>query len=86
MAKPTPSGPDLTGIGTKPAGLLDFGERHDLSRSLPEWLRAKISEPRSFADGLRMPRYDFEPDDVEAIVTALLARETEPIPSQSAPS
>jgi mono/diheme cytochrome c family protein len=80
MAKPTPSGPDLTGIGTKPAGLLDFGERPDLSRSLPEGLRAKISEPRSFADGLRMPRYDFEPDDVEAIVTALLARETEPVP------
>ena len=73
-------GPDLTAIGTKPAELLDFGHRTDLPRSLPDWLGGKISDPRSFADGLRMPRFDFEPDEIEAIVTALLSRTGDPLP------
>lgn len=29
------AGPDLTGIGDKPASLLDFGVRDDLPRRLP---------------------------------------------------
>ena len=46
-------GPELTGIGDKPVGLLDFGERADLPRALPDWLAGKLTNPRSFRPGLR---------------------------------
>ena len=52
-------GPELNGIGDKKASSLDFGRRSDLPRTLPAWLAAKIDSPRSFAQGLRMPSYEF---------------------------
>lgn len=66
-------GPELTGIGDKPVGLLDFGQRTDLPRALPDWLAAKLLDPRSFRPGLKMPAFDFTPEEVQAVVTALLA-------------
>lgn len=76
-----PIGPELTGIGGKPAALLDFGVRDDLPRRLPEWLAAKTSHPRSFRDGLRMPEFGFTPEQVEALVTALLSYDAVAIPN-----
>ncbi|MBD3868733.1 MAG: c-type cytochrome [Acidobacteria bacterium] len=73
-------GPALTGIGGKPAGMLDFGKRDDLPRTLPDWLRAKIAEPDSFRPDLKMPRFEFDDKDFEAVVTALLAVSDEEIP------
>jgi mono/diheme cytochrome c family protein len=72
--------PVLTGIGEKPVGLLDFGGRDDLPRSLPDWLAAKVTDPRSFREGLRMPRFGLEPEQVEAVVTALLSCVRKPVP------
>jgi cytochrome c2 len=66
-------GPELNGIGEKPAKLLDFGERSDLPRSLADWLAAKVTDPRSFRPGLKMPVLGLEPEEVQAVVTALLA-------------
>jgi mono/diheme cytochrome c family protein len=74
------AGPELTGIGEKPAALLDFGRREDLPRRLPEWLAAKVASPRSFREGLRMPEFGFTPEQVEALVTALLSLSRSPIP------
>jgi mono/diheme cytochrome c family protein len=73
-------GPDLDGIGDKRAASLDFGRRTDLPRTLPDWLAAKIAAPRSFASGLKMPSFGFEPDDARAIVTALLSLGSQPVP------
>ncbi len=77
---PAPTGPELTGIGGKSAALLDFGGRADLPRRLPDWLAAKVSQPRSFRDGLRMPEFGFTPEEVEALVTALLSYDAAEIP------
>ncbi len=73
-------GPDLTGIGGKPVARLDFGSRDDLPRTLPDWLAAKVSQPRSFRDGLKMPEFGFTPDQIEALVTALLSYDGQEIP------
>jgi len=73
-------GPDLYGIGDRKATSLDFGKRTDLPRNLSAWLNAKISAPRSFADGLKMPTFAFDAEQKRAIVTALLAIPTDPVP------
>ena len=73
-------GPDLTGVGGKAAALLDFGVRTDLPRRLPDWLGAKLTQPRSFREGLRMPEFGFTPQQVEALATALLSYDGTPVP------
>lgn len=73
-------GPDLDGIGDRRAISLDFGRRSDLPRTLEAWLAAKISAPRSFASGLKMPTFAFDPAQRRAIVTALLAMPAKPVP------
>jgi len=73
-------GPELNGIGDKKAASLDFGRRTDLDRTLPAWLAAKIDSPRSFAQGLRMPSYEFNGEDTRAVVTALLSVASQPVP------
>jgi mono/diheme cytochrome c family protein len=77
-----PTGPELSGIGSKPAALLDYGVRGDLPRRLPDWLAAKVSHPRSFRSGLRMPEFGFTPEEVEALVTALLSYDAAEVPDQ----
>ncbi len=76
-----PIGPELTGIADKPAAQLDFGMREDLPRRLPDWLAAKVSDPRSFRQGLRMPQFNLTEHQVEALVTALLSLGRDPLPA-----
>ncbi|MCI0372700.1 MAG: cytochrome c, partial [candidate division NC10 bacterium] len=76
------TGPDLAGIGAKPVELLDFGAREDLPRTLPAWLAAKVAQPRSFREGLKMPAFGFSPVEIQALVTALLSVTPEPIPEE----
>jgi cytochrome c2 len=73
-------GPTLDGIGDKKPASLDFGKRVDLPRTLPAWLAAKLGNPRSFAQGLKMPSFGFSPEEKEAIVTSLLAMGAHPVP------
>jgi cytochrome c2 len=73
-------GPDLYGIGDRKATSLDFGRRNDLPRTLPAWLAAKVAAPRSFASGLKMPTFAFDPAQRRAVVTALLAIPATPVP------
>jgi mono/diheme cytochrome c family protein len=73
-------GPELTGIGDKPVDRLDFGRRSDLPRALPDWLAAKVTNPRSFRDGLKMPRFGFTKHETEALTTALLSLGRAPVP------
>lgn len=75
-------GPDLNGIGDKKATSLYYGRRTDLPRTLPAWLAAKLSAPRSFAKGLKMPSFNFPPEDVRAVVTALLSIGAKAVPEK----
>lgn len=81
-------GPDLDGIGDRRAISLDFGKRGDLPHTLEAWLSAKISQPRSFASGLKMPTFAFNAAQRRAIVTALLSMPARPVPEayRSAPA
>ena len=79
-------GPDLDGIGDRRAISLDFGKRTDLPRTLEAWLSAKISQPRSFASGLKMPTFAFDAAQRRAIVTALLAMPAKPVPEAYRPA
>jgi mono/diheme cytochrome c family protein len=73
-------GPELNGIGEKRATSLEFGPRKDLAHTLPDWLSAKIQNPRSMGAGLKMPSFGFSPQDSQAVVTALLALTARPVP------
>ncbi len=73
-------GPELNGIGDKPARLLDFGRRDDLPPTLPDWLAAKIMDPRSFRPELKMPRYALALEQLQALVAALIAVPSRPVP------
>lgn len=74
-------GPELTGIADKPAGRLDFGLRSDLPRALPDWLAAKLTNPRSFRAGLKMPRFGLTEHETVALTTALLSMGHAPVPA-----
>lgn len=76
------TGPELDGIGAKAVELLDFGDREDLPRLLPAWLAAKVAEPRSFREGLKMPVFGFDRGEVQALVTALLSYTGETLPAE----
>jgi cytochrome c2 len=66
-------GPSLKEIGVKPTYSLDLGKRTDVAKESPAYLQAKLTEPHSFFDNLRMPRFELKEDQVAALVTALLA-------------
>ncbi|HSP17403.1 MAG TPA: c-type cytochrome [Thermoanaerobaculia bacterium] len=73
-------GPDLYGIGDRKATSLDFGRRTDLPRTLAAWLAAKVTAPRSFANGLKMPTFAFDAAQRRAVVTALISMNAAAVP------
>jgi mono/diheme cytochrome c family protein len=79
-------GPDLFGIGDRKATSLDFGRRNDLPRTLTAWLAAKVTTPRSFAGGLKMPTFAFDASQQRAVVTALLSMSATPVPEPYRPA
>lgn len=74
-------GPSQAGIGSKNPDRLDFGRNpKGVARTLPAWLLAKITEPRSFRETLKMPVQRMSPEDAEALVTFLLSLTRDPVP------
>ena len=79
--KAKPIGTELTEWGSKPVGKLDFGLMHDVDHTNHAWFDAKLKNPRIFDRGkvsppldlLKMPNFDFNETEVEAITTAILA-------------
>ena len=71
VKKPDNFAPELTRIGSKPLTQILFlpGMEH----SLPDYIAAKIRNPRSFGPALKMPQYTFAPAQVDALTTALLS-------------
>lgn len=72
IKKPENFAPELTRIGSKPLSQLVFVEGVD--RTLPGYVAAKVSNPRSFGPSLKMPQFKLAPQQVDAITTALLAQ------------
>ncbi len=71
IKKPENFAPELTRIGSKPVTQLVFlpGMEH----TLPDYIAAKVRQPRSFGTSLKMPQFSFTPGQIDAITTALLA-------------
>ena len=78
--KNKPIGTELTAEGSKPTLKLDFGLLHTIDHTNFAWFEAKLANPRVFdrgkvsptLDKLKMPNFDFNQTEIEAITTALL--------------
>ncbi len=71
IKKPENFAPELTRIGSKPIPQLIF--LAGMPHTLPDYISAKIRQPRSFGSALKMPQYSFQPAQVDALATALLS-------------
>ncbi len=71
VKKPDNFAPELTRIGSKALTQIIFlpGMQH----TLPDYISAKIRQPRSFGSALKMPQYTFAPVQIDALTTALLS-------------
>ncbi len=71
IKKPENFAPELSRIGSKPVTQLVFlpGMQH----TLPDYIAAKIKQPRAFGQALKMPQYSFTPAQIDSLATALLA-------------
>jgi len=71
IKKPDNFAPELTRVGSKPLTQIIFlpGMQH----SVPDYISAKIRQPRSFGAALKMPQYTLTPVQVDALTTALLS-------------
>jgi len=75
-------GPDLSTIGGKNASDLEFdGAR--MSHNLVAYIQAKLQDPTSVNPAARMPQYNWNQSDLDAITTALLSMKGAPATSAS---
>jgi len=63
--------PELTRIGSKPITQIIF--LPGMPHTVPDYISAKIRQPRSFGSALKMPQYSFAPAQIDALTTALLS-------------
>ncbi len=80
MRKAAVMGPDLTFIGSKKLYEIDFGNS-GIRQTLPSYLSTKLTTPRVFSSGLKMPKFPFSDEDTKAATIALLAMTGDPIPA-----
>jgi mono/diheme cytochrome c family protein len=72
VKRPEDFAPDLTTMGSRPLGKILFAP--SVAHTLPDYIAAKIRDPRSFGTSLKMPQFTLANDQVDALVTALLAQ------------
>jgi mono/diheme cytochrome c family protein len=70
--KPDNFAPDLTAVGSRPLAKIVF--LPEMPRTLAAYMEAKIKEPRSFGQALKMPQFVLATAQVDDLVTALLAQ------------
>jgi hypothetical protein len=63
--------PELTRIGSKPLTQIIF--LPGMTHAIPDYIAAKIRQPRSFGAALKMPQFSLAPAQIDALTTALLA-------------
>ncbi len=71
IKKPDNFAPELTRIGSKPLTQISF--LPGMPHTVPDYISAKIRQPRSFGSALKMPQYTFAPAEADALTTALLS-------------
>jgi mono/diheme cytochrome c family protein len=71
VKKPENFAPELSRIGSKPLAQIAFAE--GVAHTLPDYLAAKVQKPRAFGASLKMPKFSFKPQQIDAVTTALLA-------------
>ena len=72
VKKPDNFAPELTMVGSRPLAKIQFAP--GVAHTLPDYIAAKIRNPRSFGSALKMPQYTLAPRQVDALTTALLAQ------------
>ena len=72
VKKPDNFAPELTLVGSRPLAKIVFAPGVD--HTLPDYIAAKIRNPRSFGNALKMPQYTLASSQVAALTTALLAQ------------
>jgi mono/diheme cytochrome c family protein len=70
-------GPDLSAIGGKNASELEFGAS-TIPHNLVSYIQAKLQDPASVNTAARMPQYNWNQEDLDAITTALLSMKGAP--------
>jgi len=70
-------GPDLSAIGGKNASELEFGAAK-IPHNLVSYVQAKLQDPVSVNPAARMPQYNWNQADLDAITTALLSMKGPP--------
>jgi mono/diheme cytochrome c family protein len=73
-------GPDLSALGAKNASELEFGASK-IPRNLVAYVQAKLQDPNSVNPAARMPQYNWNPSDLDAVTTALLSMKGAPATS-----
>ncbi len=72
VKRPDSFAPDLTQVGSRPLAKIVFAP--GVPATLPDYIAAKIRDPRSFGNALKMPQFTLAPRQVDSLVTALLAQ------------
>jgi len=70
-------GPDLSMLGGKNASELEFGKAKT-PHNLVSYIQAKLQDPSSVNPAARMPQYNWNQADLDAITTALLSMKGAP--------
>jgi mono/diheme cytochrome c family protein len=73
-------GPDLSALGGKNASDLDFGAAK-IPHHLVAYIKAKLQDPTSVNPAARMPQYNWNQADLDAITTAILSMKGAPATS-----
>jgi mono/diheme cytochrome c family protein len=72
VKKPDNFAPELSAVGSRPLAKILFAP--GVPHTLPDYIAAKIRNPRSFGSALKMPQYTLAPMQVDALTSALLAQ------------
>src|SRR5271169_1610114 len=73
-------GPDLSALGAKNASELEFS-KSNIPHNLVAYVQAKLQDPTSVNPAARMPQYNWNQSDLDAITTALLSMKGPPATS-----
>jgi mono/diheme cytochrome c family protein len=71
IKKPENFAPDLSRVGSRSLAVLAFPE--GIPHTLPDYIDAKVRNPRGFGPSLKMPQYTFTEQQRNATTTALLS-------------
>lgn len=71
IRKPDNFAPELTRVGSRSLAQLVFAP--GVPHNVPDYIAAKIHNPRAFGPSLKMPQFNLTAQQVDALTTALLA-------------